>query len=91
MNVKNCTSGIKNMDIKVKNLNISIDAGGKAAINGFPFVEAQVSGENKDSHLGAKMICSSQGAKLRYVRYYRRKRRMADVSDRVQQQLVLRD
>ena len=34
MNVKNCTSGIKNMDIKVKNLNISIDAGGKAAING---------------------------------------------------------
>ena len=55
------------MDIKVKNLNISIDAGGKAAINGFPFVEAQVSGENKDSHLGAKMICSSQGAKLRYV------------------------
>ena len=55
------------MDIKVKNLNISIDAGGKAAINGFPFVEAQVSGENKDSHLGAKMICSSQGAKLRYA------------------------
>ena len=55
------------MDIKVKNLNLSIDAGGKAAINGFPFVEAQVSGENKDSHLGAKMICSSQGAKLRYV------------------------
>ena len=55
------------MDIKVKNLNLSVDVGGKAAINGFPFVEAQVSGENKDSHLGAKMICSSQGAKLRYV------------------------
>lgn len=55
------------MNLNIKKLNIHIDKNGKATINGFPFVEAQVSGENKDSHLGAKMICSSQGAKLRYV------------------------
>lgn len=55
------------MNLNIKKINIHIDKNGKATINGFPFVEAQVSGENKDSHLGAKMICSSQGAKLRYV------------------------
>jgi len=54
------------MDIKFNRLTICVDERGKATINGFPFVEAQISGENKDSHLGAKMICSSQAEKLRY-------------------------
>ncbi len=55
------------MNINIKKLQMNIEANGKATINGFPFVEAQISGENKDSHLGAKMVCSSQSAKLRYV------------------------
>ena len=31
------------------------------------FVEVQICGENKDTHLGAKMINSSEGRRLRYV------------------------
>ena len=31
------------------------------------FVEIQISGENKDTHLGAKMINSSEGRRLRYI------------------------
>ena len=31
------------------------------------FVEVQVAGENKDSHFGNKMICSSEGGRLNYV------------------------
>ena len=31
------------------------------------FVEVQIAGENKVSHMGVKMINSSEGAKLRYV------------------------
>lgn len=32
-----------------------------------PFVEVQVSGENKKSHLGAKLVASSEGNRLKYV------------------------
>ena len=32
-----------------------------------PFVEVQIAGENKISHMGVKMINSSEGAKLRYT------------------------
>ena len=35
--------------------------------NGYGFVEVQISGENKDSHLGAKMAYSSEGRRLRYI------------------------
>ena len=35
------------------------------------FVEVQIAGENKDSHLGVKMVCSSEGARLRYVSHER--------------------
>ena len=34
---------------------------------GYGFVEVQISGENKDSHLGAKMAYSSEGRRLRYI------------------------
>ena len=33
---------------------------------GYGFVEVQIAGENKDTHLGAKMIYSSEGRRLRY-------------------------
>ena len=33
------------------------------------FVEVQVCGENKDTHLGVKMVHSSEGRRLRYVSY----------------------
>lgn len=39
----------------------------KITLNGFPFVEIQIAGENKDSHFGNKMIKSSEGWKLKYV------------------------
>lgn len=55
------------MNLHIKQLNIDVDNDGKATINGFPFVEAQVSGEDKDTHLGAKLVRSSQSAKLKYV------------------------
>ena len=32
-----------------------------------PFVEVQICGENKDTHLGAKMVNSSEGKRLQYV------------------------
>jgi len=35
--------------------------------DGYGFVEVQISGEEKRGHLGTKMICSSEGARLRYV------------------------
>ena len=35
--------------------------------SGYGFVEVQISGENKDTHLGAKMAYSSEGRRLRYL------------------------
>lgn len=32
-----------------------------------PFVEVQIAGENKKSHLGAKLTASSEGSRLKYV------------------------
>ena len=32
-----------------------------------PFVEVQISGENKDTHLGVKMVNSSEGRRLKYL------------------------
>ncbi len=54
------------MNISVKKLNITVD-GSRARIGGFPFVEAQIVGEGKDSHLGAKMVHSSEGGRFQYV------------------------
>lgn len=33
----------------------------------YGFSEVQIAGENKDSHFGNKMICSSEGRKLKYL------------------------
>lgn len=54
------------MELNVKNLKINIE-NERATIGGLPFVEAQVCGEDKDSHLGAKAVCSSEGRRFRYV------------------------
>ena len=32
-----------------------------------PFAEVQIAGENKISHMGVKMVCSSEGEKLKYI------------------------
>ena len=45
--------------------------GGKIALNGAPFVEIQIAGQNKDNHLGAKHVCLSEHAGLRYVSHER--------------------
>lgn len=42
----------------------AFDVSDKKPVN---FVEIQIAGENKDSHYGNKMICSSEGCRLRYV------------------------
>lgn len=54
------------LNLTIKKLSINID-GGNATIGGFPFVEAQISGDDKDSHLGAKMIHSSESRQLKYI------------------------
>lgn len=41
--------------------------GGIAAQEGAGFAEVQVCGENKNTHMGAKMTCSSEGKRLTYV------------------------
>lgn len=56
------------LNLTIKKLNINIDDG-RATIGGFPFVEAQISGDDKDSHLGAKMIHSSESRQLKYVEH----------------------
>lgn len=54
------------MELNINNLKINIE-NERATIGGLPFVEAQVCGEDKDSHLGAKAVCSSEGRRFRYV------------------------
>lgn len=54
------------MDIGFRFLNFKVQDG-RITLNGFPFVEAQLAGENKDSHFGSKMVKSSEGWRLRYV------------------------
>lgn len=39
----------------------------RITINGRPFAELQIAGENKDSHYGCKMIKSSEGERLKYL------------------------
>ena len=39
----------------------------KITVNGFPFSEIQIAGENKNSHFGSKMIRSSEGVRLKYL------------------------
>lgn len=53
-------------DILIKKLKITVE-NGRATIGGLPFVEAQICGEDKDSHLGAKMVHSSEGIRFNYI------------------------
>lgn len=73
------------MQISVKRLQIDVSSDGRATIGGMPFVEAQISGFDKDSHLGAKMIHSSEGSSLRYVSHEMAEGRLTIVqaSDRI--------
>ncbi len=42
-------------------------ADGKITCNGCSFVEAQVAGQDKNNHLGAKLARTSEGARFRYL------------------------
>lgn len=53
-------------DILIKKLKITVE-NGRATVGGLPFVEAQICGEDKDSHFGAKMVHSSEGVRFKYV------------------------
>ncbi len=54
------------MDLIFGQLKINIE-NDRATIGDMPFVEAQIVGEDKDSHLGAKAVCSSEGRRFAYV------------------------
>lgn len=56
------------MDIVFKQFTFSVsDTDKKVTLNGLPFAHVQVAGENKNSHLGTKLIKSSESASLQYV------------------------
>lgn len=58
------------MDIIFKGLRFVLDDK-KIFLNrfgeNFSFAEIQICGENKDTHMGAKMSCSSEGCRLEYI------------------------
>ena len=49
---------------------------GLIAHPGYGFVEVQIAGENKDTHLGAKMARSSEGRRLSYVSHEQTEKRL---------------
>ena len=51
----------------VEDNKISLVKFGPFVLEKGPFVEVHICGENKDTHLGAKMVNSSEGKNLRYV------------------------
>lgn len=53
------------MEINFGWLNFEVEDN-SVRLNGLPFIELQIAGENKDSHFGSKMICSSEGNRLKY-------------------------
>ena len=54
------------MEIKFNDLIFEIQ-NERILLGGRSFVEIQICGENKDTHLGAKMANSSEGRRLKYV------------------------
>ncbi len=66
------------LNLQFGKLNIAVESS-RATIGGFPFVEAQVCGENKDSHLGAKMVHSSEDVGFRYVSHTENNNRLVVV------------
>lgn len=64
---------------------------GKIKLCGKPFAEVQIAGENKDSHLGAKMIHSSEGRRFVYMSHSERNGRMEIVqrSEKAEARTVL--
>ena len=63
--VKNYASR-ENMEINFRFLHFEIKDK-KITMNNKPFAEIQIAGENKDSHLGNKMVLSSEGRRLNYL------------------------
>lgn len=58
--------GLFDFDITSDKIKI-VGFGNRKIKNGYNFVECQISGENKDTHLGVKMANSSEGGRLEYV------------------------
>ena len=63
---------------------------GHISHGGYGFVEVQIAGENKDTHMGAKMVNSSEGRRLRYVSHKQEENRLTIVqrSDLVEVQSI---
>ena len=63
------------MDIQFYNLIFEVK-NERVLLGGRPFAEVQICGENKDTHLGAKMANSSEGRRLKYVSHTQSKARL---------------
>ncbi len=57
----------KNLQFEMQERNILLTRCGNLCRLKSRFAEVQAAGENKDTHMGAKMANSSEGGRLRYV------------------------
>lgn len=63
------------MEIQFYNLTFQVE-NERVLLNNRSFAEVQICGENKDTHLGAKMANSSEGKRLKYVSHMQSKDRL---------------
>ncbi|MBQ7830958.1 MAG: alpha-galactosidase [Clostridia bacterium] len=66
----------KNLLFDIVDNRILLKRCGHIAFSGYGFVEVQIAGENKNTHLGAKMAKSSEGEKLRYLSHTQTENRL---------------
>ena len=59
----------KNLEFNIQDGKIFITKCGNLENLNSPFAEVHIAGENKDTHMGAKMVLSSEGRKLTYVNH----------------------
>lgn len=57
----------KSLAFSIEDNKITLTKCGPFVLENSPLVEVQICGENKDTHLGVKMLNSSEGKRLRYV------------------------
>ncbi len=69
----------KNLEFLIHENEIRLTKCGSIAFPDGRFVEVQISGENKDTHLGAKLVYSSEGRRLHYVSHELRGNRLTIV------------
>lgn len=69
----------KNLEFLIHENEIRLTKCGSIAYPDGRFVEVQISGENKDTHLGSKLVYSSEGRRLHYVSHEQSENRLTIV------------